>query len=201
MSKRTKPLLERWREVAVSRFGKALLDECERNGGIAEYLKLLGTKQPTFSTWIHNLANPGPKVVARMVEVSPALIPHLQERGCIKTTETAAGPLQRGLYRRKQASAPLTASAPTTDVAERQHTKALTEAENRARKLRRRDRIRSAAKRMQQGPQQRKRSRDLAESNFRAAHYNPAPVGRYFDEHVQPECDVAVPDSYNPEEL
>lgn len=113
------------RALVVSRFGHALLAEADKHGGIHEYRVLLSPKlsDQTFRSWALNARKPTGAYAARLVEVSPELRPHLEERGCFR--------------RRPMAAAPITAAAQTTETANRQHSAAIDEAQERATKLER----------------------------------------------------------------
>lgn len=110
------------RAIVVSRFGHALIAEADKHGGIPAYRTLLSPKlsDQTFRSWVLNTRKPTGAYAARLVEVSPALRPHLEERGCFK--------------RRPMAAAPITGAAQTTETANRRHNAKLSEAQERATK-------------------------------------------------------------------
>lgn len=188
-------LLEKWRAVTVSRFGKALLDESERYGGVEEYSALIGTKTPTMGTWVRNTSKPGYTAAMKMLELSPGLKEHLDERGCFDA------PARDRRYQRKQAPVPLTRAAQTTTQAREHHARAMTEAEQLAAKHERLDKIRKAAKRVKRRIQQ--RYSPAADSSFTHAHLHPCTHGGYgavVDEISGAHANVAVPTTYGVEE-
>lgn len=195
-----KPLLESWREHAISRFGKALVAEMEAHGGPHAYGEIIGVKTPTMGTWVRNTSKPGPEAARRMAEVSPGLVPHLQERGCLDST----GPRNRGAhYQRRQALVPLQASAQTTETAQRQHAKALSEAEQRALKHDRLPRIVAAASRINARAKKIRATRDALDRKYGWFHRNPQThggVGAVIDAIGYGAADVAVHERYNTEE-
>lgn len=186
-------LLDRWRAVTVSRFGKALLDECEKHGGIAEYCALIGTKTPTMGTWVRNTSKPGYTAATRMLELSPSLKEHLDERGCFDA------PARDRRYQRKQAPVPLTAAAQTTATAKAHQERAMTDAEHRALKHTRLGKIRKAARKMQRLD----KKPYTTHGTISHAHYNPCTHGGYgavVDEISGAHANVAIPTTYGVEE-
>lgn len=187
------PLLDRWRAVTVSRFGKAILDECEKHGGIAEYCEKIGTKTPTMGTWVRNTSKPGYTAAMKMLELSPVLKEHLDERGCFDA------PARDRRYQRKQAPVPLTRAAQTTTKAREHHQRAMTDAERRALKHKRLATIAKVdrkKRRMDKKPY-------TTHGTISHAHYNPCTHGGYgavVDEIGNAHANVAVPTTYGVEE-
>ncbi len=193
----SKPLIEAWREQAVSRFGKALVAEMEKHGGPQAYGELIGVKTPTMGTWVRNTSKPGPDAARRMAEVSPAIKPHLEERGCFDA------PARDKRYQRKQAPVPLTAAAQTTETARQQHQRALTAAERRALKLRREPLIKRAARKVNARIRAKRKHGDAQHSKLVYQHINPCTHGGQFAiaEGIGiGAADVAVHDSYDIED-
>lgn len=203
-----KSLIDAWREQAVSRFAKALIAEMETYGGPDAYCALVGVKKPTMGTWVRNTSKPGPDAARRMAEVSPSLIPHLQERGCLD----AVSPLENARprlrsknqhYQRRQAPVPLQASAQTTETAHRQHAKALTEAEQRALRHARESLIAKAARKVNVRARAKKRHGDAGHSRLAFDHYNPCTHEGYLavvEGIGSGAADVGVPESFNTED-
>lgn len=199
-----KSLIDAWREQAVSRFAKALVAEMEAHGGPDAYCARVGVKKPTMGTWVRNTSKPGPVAAQRMAEVSPSLIPHLQERGCLDAVSPLENarprlPSKNQHYQRRQAPVPLQASAQTTETAQRQHVKALTEAEQRAFRLARLDKIRARVRTRKHT----QRSQERADRKLAWFHRNPCMHGGAFavvEGIGSGAADVGVPESFNTED-
>lgn len=174
------------RERTVSRFGLALVDEIEKAGSLATYLSKIRVSKTTLIGWVENKTKPDYVRAMRLLDVSPDLREHLEERGSLTP-------------KRKTAYA---GGAQTSEQRKERRAAAQAAADKRIAKIERLPAIRAAARKINARVRKAKKHRADELQSARRAHY--APGNRNYVEHLSEieagNADVTTTDSYQMEE-